>query len=71
MVSSKEQEQKMELLVQEINRRIEDLIVQFNLFFTGEIRIPPERERGDLEKRIRNRRNPERWMALYRGYGIP
>lgn len=54
MVSSKEQEQKMELLVQEINRRIEDLIVQFNLFFTGEIRIPPERERGDLEKRIRN-----------------
>lgn len=54
MISRKEQEQKMELLVQEINRRIEDLIVQFNLFFTGELRVPPERERGDLEKRIRN-----------------
>jgi hypothetical protein len=44
----------MELLVQEINQRIEDLKVQFNLFFTGELRIPPEKERGDLEKRIRN-----------------
>lgn len=54
MISRKEQEQKLELLVQEINRRIEDLIVQFNLFFTGELRVPPERERGDLEKKIRN-----------------
>lgn len=54
MISKKEQEHNMELLVQEINRRIEDLKVQFNLFFTGELRIPPEKERGDLEKRIRN-----------------
>lgn len=54
MISRKEQEQKMELMVQEINRRIEDLKVLYNLFFTGEVRIPPEKERGDLEKRIRN-----------------
>jgi hypothetical protein len=54
MISRKEQEHNMEVMVQEINRRIEDLKVQFNLFFTGEVRIPPEKERGDLEKRIRN-----------------
>ncbi len=54
MISRKEQEHSMELLVQEINQRIEDLKIQFNLFFTGEIRIPPEKERGDLAKRIRN-----------------
>ncbi|NIM16616.1 MAG: hypothetical protein GTO45_31935 [Candidatus Aminicenantes bacterium] len=54
MVSRKEQEHNMELLVQDISQRIEDLKIQFNLFFTGEIRVPPEKERGDLEKRIRN-----------------
>jgi hypothetical protein len=54
LVGRKDQEHNLELLVEDINRRIEDLKVQFNLFFTGELRIPPEKERGDLAKRIRN-----------------
>jgi hypothetical protein len=48
------QDQNIEILVQDINRRIEDLKLQFNLFFSGELRVPPEKEREDLEKRIRN-----------------
>jgi hypothetical protein len=37
-----------------INGRIENLKVQFNLFFAGEIRIPPENEREEIEKMVRN-----------------
>ncbi|MGD2091308.1 MAG: hypothetical protein PVH61_34345 [Candidatus Aminicenantes bacterium] len=47
-------EDNIELLIQDINQRVENLKVQFNLFFTGEIRIPPEKEREELENRIRN-----------------
>ncbi len=43
-----------ELMLQDLSRRIEELKVQFNLYFTGELRVPPEKERNDLEKRIRN-----------------
>lgn len=43
-----------ELMLQDIGRRIEELKVQFNLYFAGEFRVPPEKERNDLEKRIRN-----------------
>jgi hypothetical protein len=44
----------IELLIQDINQRLETLKVQFNLFFSGEIRVPPDKEREELESRIRN-----------------
>ncbi len=39
--------------IQELDRRIENLKAQFNLFFAGELRIPPEKERDEIEKKIR------------------
>ena len=47
-------EDNIEILIREMDRRVEDLKLKFNLFFTGEIRIPPEKEREELEIRIRN-----------------
>jgi hypothetical protein len=44
----------IELLVQDMNQRLENLKVKFNLYFSGESRIPPEKEREELETRIRN-----------------
>jgi len=44
----------VELMIQDMNRRVENLKLQFNLFFSGETRIPPEKEREELEVRIRN-----------------
>lgn len=45
---------KTEILIRDIEQRIESIKVQYNLFFSGEIRIPPEREREELERKIRN-----------------
>jgi hypothetical protein len=56
-------EDNIELLIQDINQRVENLKVQFTLFFTGEIRVPPEKERVELETRIRN--------LMSRGYKSP
>jgi hypothetical protein len=47
-------EDNFELLVQDMDQRVENLKVKFNLFFSGETRIPPEKEREELENRIRN-----------------
>lgn len=47
-------EDNIELLIQDINQRVENLKVQFTLFFSGEIRVPPDKEREELETRIRN-----------------
>jgi len=44
----------IERLISTINVRIENLKVQFNLFFAGELRIPPENEREEIEKMVRN-----------------
>ncbi|MCK4836085.1 MAG: hypothetical protein KAT17_05590 [Candidatus Aminicenantes bacterium] len=44
----------LEQLIVSLDRRIEDLKIKFNLFFSGELNIPPEKERGDIEKQIRN-----------------
>lgn len=44
----------IERLISIINGRIENLKVQFNLFFAGELRIPPENEREEIEKMVRN-----------------
>jgi len=47
-------EDNIEILINEMSRRVEDLKLKFNLFFSGEIRVPPEKEREELEGRIRN-----------------
>ena len=44
----------IERLISMINGRIENLKVQFNLFFAGELRIPPENEREEIEKMVRD-----------------
>jgi hypothetical protein len=44
----------IELLINDISQRIESLKVSFNLYFSGEVRVPPEGERVALEKKIRN-----------------
>ncbi|UCH95848.1 MAG: hypothetical protein JSV88_03120 [Candidatus Aminicenantes bacterium] len=46
--------ESIEAFIQDMDHRVENLKVQFNLFFSGEIRIPPEKEREELETRIRN-----------------
>jgi lipopolysaccharide biosynthesis glycosyltransferase len=43
----------MEKLLQILEQKIENLKIQYNLFFSGEINIPPEKEREELEKDIR------------------
>ena len=42
-----------EILIRELDRRIENLKIQFNLFFAGELKIPPDKEREEIEKSIR------------------
>jgi len=46
--------QEMEALIREIERRTEGLKLQYILFFNGELDVPPEKERGELEKFVRN-----------------
>jgi len=43
----------MEKLLLHLEQKIENLKIQYNLFFSGEINIPPEKEREELEKNIR------------------
>jgi len=47
-------EENIEVLIHEMGRRVEDLKLKYNLFFSGETRVPPEKEREELENRIRN-----------------
>jgi hypothetical protein len=49
----KKNKQNIESVINKINGRIESLKTQFNLYFSGEIRIPPETEREKIEKEIR------------------
>ena len=39
--------------IRELDRRIENLKIQFNLFFAGELKVPPDKERDEIEKSIR------------------
>ena len=43
----------VEQLIHDIDNKIEILKTQFNLFFAGELNVPPEKLREDLEKQIR------------------
>ena len=40
--------------LEDISQRIESLKVEFNLYFSGELRVPPEKERVTVEKKMRN-----------------
>jgi hypothetical protein len=46
-------QEKMEKLLLLLEQKIENLKIQYNLFFSGEINIPPEKEREELEKNVR------------------
>ena len=50
----KDQLSSIEGKIMELSRRLEDLVMQFNLYFSGEIRVPPEQERESLAASIRN-----------------
>ncbi len=50
----KSQDENIEQLIGTLNRRIEGLKLQFNLFFSGELKRPPEKEREDIEKKVRS-----------------
>ncbi len=52
--STKSSQGNLESFLTSINGRIESLKTQYNLFFSGEIRIPPEGEREALEKIVRD-----------------
>jgi hypothetical protein len=54
MASMNPEQENIELLLDDINQRIESLKVEFNLYFSGETRIPPEKERNAVEKKMRN-----------------
>jgi hypothetical protein len=43
-----------EQTIRALDLRIENLKSAYNLFFAGEIRVPPEKERTDIEKSLRN-----------------
>ncbi len=44
----------VEIMLHSIDNRIEALKAQYNLFFSGDLRVPPEQERESLEKKVRN-----------------
>lgn len=50
---------KIESKITSLNSRIEKLKVEYNLFFTGEINLPPEKERESIQKSIRQMINEE------------
>ncbi len=59
MESKKEQETRVEQELLKIDSKIESLKIQYNLFFSGEINVPPEMEREKLGKVIRKLLNTE------------
>ncbi|MCP4218879.1 MAG: hypothetical protein GY765_29875 [bacterium] len=50
----KKKADNVEQMIMLINTKIEHLKTQYNLFFSGEMRVPPESERESLEKLVRN-----------------
>jgi hypothetical protein len=43
----------IETAILKINSRIEQLKIQFNLYFSGEIKIPPDKERETIDAQIK------------------
>jgi len=54
MESIRERQRKFEALIHKTEGRIEALKTEYNLFFSGEVKIPPEKERVNIEKVIRD-----------------
>lgn len=54
MTQKNEREKKFELRISKIENSIELLKIKYNLYFSGEINVPPEQEREALEKVVRN-----------------
>ena len=54
MESIRERQRKFEALIHKTEGRIESLKTEYNLFFSGEVNIPPEKERVTIEKVIRD-----------------
>ena len=54
MESNTDKREKIENKIKRIEVRIEALKIQYNLFFSGELNVPPEGEREKIEKIIRN-----------------
>ncbi|MCP4156204.1 MAG: hypothetical protein GY757_51260 [bacterium] len=52
--SIKAANENVELLSMRIQNKIEHLKTQFNLYFAGELRVPPEQEREAVEKMVRD-----------------
>ncbi|MEN8223434.1 MAG: hypothetical protein ABFR36_09270 [Acidobacteriota bacterium] len=53
MESIREKQKRIEDQIRKTEARIEVLKTDFNLFFSGELNIPPEKERKNIEKVIR------------------
>lgn len=53
-IASTGDKDKIENLLMNLDGKIEYLKAQFNLYFAGELRVPPDSEREDLEKMIRD-----------------
>lgn len=54
MESIRERQRKFEAVIHKTEGRIEALKTEYNLFFSGEVKIPPEKERVNIEKVIRD-----------------
>lgn len=54
MESIKERQSRFEALIHKTEGRIEALKTEYHLFFSGEVKTPPEKERVNIEKVIRN-----------------
>ena len=44
---------QIENFIHELENEIESLKTQYNLFFSGELNVPPEKLRDDIEKKVR------------------
>ena len=53
----------LEKKLNKLDKMIEDLKIHFNLFFSGEINIPPEQDRSNIEKQIRKMSSIEQKSA--------
>jgi len=54
MESIRERQRRIENQIRKTEARIEALKIEYNLFFAGEIKQPPEKERTDIEKVLRD-----------------
>ena len=51
--NNKENISKLENMIQFLNNKIDSLKTEYNLYFSGEIKLPPEKDRESLVKSIR------------------